>query len=70
MFNNYGNIPKFPQELYDAQQKYFNTIKPYLDKLSIVEVRAFQFYTDMSPLYSVYILTRQVDARKNNKEIP
>jgi hypothetical protein len=70
MFNRYGNIPTIPQEIRDAQYKYFETIKPYLDKMSIVEVRAFQYYTDISLEYSTYILTRQMIARKNKQDIP
>jgi len=63
VFNEYGN-PHIPTKLERAQIDYMNTLKPYLDELSIVEVRAVASYLGISTEIAFYIVCRQLDIHK------
>ena len=63
-FDEYGLIPEFPEEIIDAQVKYWNIIKPYLDKMTMTEARAFLFYINFDADMSAYIIRRRVGKRK------
>lgn len=68
MFDKYGNAT-VPEEIYRAQGEYWRVVKPFLDQLSIVEVRALIYYLDILPDVLCYIIKRQIDMRKEEKEI-
>ena len=63
-FNEFGMIPDYPQELIDAQMKYWDAIKPYLDSLSMTEARAMLFYINMDCEMSRYLILRGISVRK------
>lgn len=66
-FNEYGMIPEFPKEIADAQLKYWDVIKPYLDKMTMTEARAFLFYINFDADMSVYMIRRSMEKRKLSK---
>lgn len=68
VFNEYGN-PNIPDKIYNLQNRYWSEIEPYLDELSIVEVRALGFYVaDMTVKMCEYILRRQMQMRKEERQ--
>lgn len=68
MFNEYGNIPEIPQDIMEAQNAYMRVLKPHLDKMTIIEAKAFIWNIGMDGHFAVYILTRQVNLRKSKRE--
>jgi hypothetical protein len=66
--NEYGVITNFPQEICAAQYKYFDVIKPYLDSLSIVEVRTMEHYCTMDFCFAEYILRRNFEKAKASEK--
>ena len=68
-FNEYGSLT-LPNEIFEARIKYWKVIEPYLDKMSVVEVRAFEMYVNMGMELAGYILRRQSKERKWRKGKP
>lgn len=66
VFNEYGN-PKVPEILENARQAYVKAWEPYLDQVSILEVRALFMYIDVTSDLCGYILKRQVEQRRAKK---
>lgn len=58
MFNKYGNA-FLPDEVHQAQLEYFSIIEKYLDKMSLLEARAFLWYINLDGLLAGYLLRRQ-----------
>jgi len=68
MFNEHGNVMEFPDDLFKAQQEYFNVLKKHLDQMTILEVRAFCYYINLNAEVAAYIVRRQLDMRKNENK--
>ena len=69
MFNEYGNIIKLPEDLQKAKCDYFKVVEKHLDKMPILEVRAFLWYINLDTDVAEYILKRQLFAgRKAARE--
>lgn len=66
VFNKYGNAT-VPDEVWEAQRKYFDVLKKYLDDMSILEVRAFIEYVDIKADMAAYIIRRQLKIRKEEQ---
>lgn len=67
MFNEYGNFLGERQDISQAQMAYMTVLRPYLEKMTIVEVKAFFRDVSMDSEFAEYILGRQVRLRKENK---
>ena len=57
-------IPDFPEEINKARNAYWEVVKPYLDAMSMVEVRAFEYYINMDDCISGYLLRRASKMKK------
>jgi hypothetical protein len=71
MFNEWGNLPlDIANEIFKLEREHFLKLKPYLDKMTILEVQAFESNANLSGLFAEYILIRQVKARKSGQMLP
>lgn len=68
MFDRYGNVPNLPEEIWEAKNRYFNVIEKHLNKMPIVEVKAFLLYINMEAEIAGYILRRQAALRRENEK--
>jgi hypothetical protein len=65
-FNEYGNLIR-NEEFEKAEEEYWEKVKPMLEDMTVLELRAVKSFLDMSYYVSDIILRKQVEMQCKNK---